>query len=74
MGQSKKQSLIETTLNVFSGWLIATLMWLYVLAPYFGVELQLQENLQITTLFTIISIIRGYIWRRVFNYFGERLG
>ena len=40
--------------------------------PMFGFYPAFSENLLITTIFTIVSIIRSYIWRRVFNALEHR--
>lgn len=68
VGQTKKHSLIEQVLNVGSGFIIALLLWAYVVTPYMGVEYHLKEGLVITSLFTVVSIVRGYLWRRLGNY------
>lgn len=64
--QRKIVSLAEVCLNVASGWFLSLLVWQFVLAPYFGYEITLRDNLQLTTAFTVISVVRGYIWRRFF--------
>lgn len=64
--QSRKLSLIETFVNIFSGWLISLiLMWLVF--PLFGINIPLAANLQLSAVFTVASIIRGYFFRRLFN-------
>ena len=67
-GQTKLHSLLEMVCNVGSGFIIAMLLWGYVVTPYLGIEYHLIDNLVVTGLFTVVSIIRGYIWRRVGNY------
>lgn len=75
--QSRKYSLIESCLNVLSGMLIAFII--SQLAQEF--EKQIQEyiwtgftwevsigsNAIMTVILTIVSICRGYAWRRHFN-------
>lgn len=65
--QSKVQSLIEQVLNVFSGYIISLLLWVFVITPVFEIGTSLTENLAINGAFTVVSIIRGYFWRRLFN-------
>lgn len=65
--QSKKLSLIESICNVGSGFIISLLVWVYLIGPLFGIEKDLKQGLGITCIFTGISIVRGYIWRRLFN-------
>lgn len=64
--QSKKQSLIESMLNVVIGYVVALLSQL-IIFPFFGVNLPLSDNLLIGAFFTIVSIIRSYTLRRFFN-------
>lgn len=40
--------------------------------PVWGIRTSVAENLQITALFTVVSIARGYLWRRVFNAIARR--
>ncbi|MBU2897715.1 DUF7220 family protein [Vibrio hepatarius] len=64
--QSKKQSLIESMVNVVIGYMVALFSQLAIF-PYFGVYLPLTDNLLISAFFTIVSIIRSYLVRRLFN-------
>lgn len=64
--QSKVESLIESFVNTFSGWLISFLLWSFVIGPIFNVNTSMLENAGITIIFTIVSIIRSYYWRRFF--------
>jgi membrane protein implicated in regulation of membrane protease activity len=69
--QSKRESLIETGLNVGSGFLIAWIMTITVL-PLFGLHTTINESFQITLIYTLVSILRGYLWRRYFNNMVKR--
>lgn len=64
--QSRKHSAIETFLNTSSGFIVSWLTWI-VIAPYFGLERNPAEATVITCIFTSISLIRSYFWRRLFN-------
>jgi hypothetical protein len=64
--QSKKMSLIETITNVTAGYLVALLSQILIF-PLFGIKATIQDNLMIGLWFTIISIIRSYVLRRIFN-------
>ena len=64
--QSKTQSLIEATLNALSGYLIAVGAQVLIF-PWFGIHIPLHENFIMAFLFTLISIVRSYFWRRFFN-------
>ena len=66
MQQSKLESLAEVCLNVGIGWVIA-LITQFIVFPMFGIDVTVGEQLLISVIFTIVSIIRGYVIRRWFN-------
>ena len=67
MTQSRLVSAVEALCNVASGFIVAMLLWRLVVTPYLGIPVSLNQNIKVTGLFTIVSIVRGYLWRRVFN-------
>ena len=66
MMQSKRESLIETLTNVSIGWFISFIANMLVL-PLFDYDVSLTDGVLISIIFTVISIIRGYVVRRWFN-------
>ena len=64
--QSKRQSLIESFVNVAIGYGVA-LMSQILIFPLFGIHIPLASNLAIGAIFTVISVARSYAVRRVFN-------
>ena len=64
--QSKKQSLIETLTSVFVGWLIGVILNLTIL-PLFDYNITVVDSLWVSLIFTVISVVRGYVIRRFFN-------
>lgn len=76
-GQSKRHSVLEAALNVISGVFIA--FAIAQLAHVFEPEIKKYiwsgfvwdispgSNAMVTLTLTIVSVIRGYIWRRAFN-------
>ena len=71
--QTRKGSLFEITCNYVSGFVIAWLVWCYWAVPIMAIckELGLVEptvGFIITALFTLVSVIRSYFWRRFFNH------
>lgn len=64
--QSKKMSLIESITNVVIGYCIALLSQIIVF-PFFGINVPIRDNLLIGFWFTVISIIRSYTLRRIYN-------
>ncbi len=66
MKQSRRMSLVEAITNVLLGFGVALLTQIIVF-PVFGLEVSLGENLAIGGLFTLASIARSYVLRRVFE-------
>jgi membrane protein implicated in regulation of membrane protease activity len=66
--QSKTGSLIEAALNIGSGFFIAMIVWQVVAGPWFGYDISFGDNFALTSLFTGISLVRSYLWRRYFNW------
>lgn len=67
MSQSRTHSLAESLLNVTIGYGISIAAQV-VIFPLYGVRLPLHDNLMIGGLFTIVSIVRSYTLRRIFNH------
>ena len=66
--QTRIGSFIEQLFNVGSGFIISSLLWEFVVKPGWNIHTSFAENLQVTCLFTVVSVIRGYVWRRIFNW------
>lgn len=64
--QTRKHSLIESISNVAIGYVVAVISQVLIF-PWFDVHLPLGDNLAIAAWFTIISILRSYSIRRLFN-------
>lgn len=64
--QTKKLSLIESLIQTFIGLSVSFIIQL-ILYPIMNIEVSYKQNLIITLVFTIASIIRGYFVRRLFN-------
>lgn len=64
--QTPLQSLIEAKINTLLGFGISYLTLLVVNAIY-GLNLSLFDSLEITLIFTVVSIARNYVVRRYFN-------
>jgi hypothetical protein len=69
--QSKKMSLIETIVSVLIGYVVSIISQL-LLFPMFNIEVSLTDNLLIGLFFTVVSIVRGYLVRRLFNWINFR--
>lgn len=66
MSQSRVGSALEAVANVALGYWIAIAAQMAIF-PLFGVHLPLGDNLLIGLLFTVVSLVRGYALRRLFN-------
>lgn len=64
--QLKRYSLLESVVNVVVGYGVALLSQI-IIFPVFGLKVSLRDNVLIGVFFTIISIIRSYLLRRLFN-------
>jgi hypothetical protein len=64
--QSRRQSLIEAITNVVVGYVLAVITQVVVF-PWFGLRVSLGDNLAIGALFVMISLLRSYALRRIFE-------
>jgi hypothetical protein len=67
MVQKKRHSLLESCVSTGIGFTIAYVTTVLVL-PLFNLRPSAAEAFWITSIFTVISIIRGYYVRRLFNW------
>ncbi len=67
MTQSRRHSFLEAWANTLSGLFVSLLLG-HFLFPAMGWELSLGQNITVTLVFTVVSIIRTYCWRRAFNW------
>ena len=68
--QSKKMSFIEITSSQVIALLVAWVTQVLVF-PMFGIYISPQKGFFIVLIFALISMIRSYIVRRVFNKFKD---
>ena len=59
-------SLVEAIANVVVGYGVAVLTQLVVF-PWFGLPARVSNALAIGMVFTLVSVVRSYVLRRVFN-------
>lgn len=64
--QSRKASLAEAITNVVVGYWIAVAVQ-SVVFPLLGIRVSFTENLFIGAVFTVVSILRSYALRRLFE-------
>jgi hypothetical protein len=71
MSQSKKYSFIEALINVLIGYSIAVASQ-YVIFPWFNIEVPIKAHMEIGGFFTLVSLVRSYLLRRLFNAIKEK--
>lgn len=64
--QSKKHSMIESITNVIVGYFVALISQIIVF-PLFDIHVTIKDNIYIGLWFTVISICRSYLLRRIFT-------
>lgn len=66
--QSRLESLLEVSINIASGFIVSFLVWVFIV-PIFWPEHASSYGTAfgIVVLFTVFSVIRSYVWRRLFE-------
>lgn len=65
-GQPRLHSLFESFANIGVG-LVVSLLGQLIIFPLVGIEASIAQNLGVAGLFTILSVARHYVIRRLFN-------
>ena len=66
MSQTRKKSAIESITNVLIGYCVALLSQI-IIFPFFDINISLESNIYIGMWFTVISLVRSFVVRRIFN-------
>jgi hypothetical protein len=66
-GQSKGMSAVEAVTNTGIGFVIALACQVWIVS-YYDIKTTFTQDVLMTTFFTGVSIIRGYVVRRFFNW------
>ena len=69
--QSRIHSLLETLSSIAIGFVVSLGITAVVL-PAYGLPVTWGQNFEITAIFTVASIVRGYAVRRLFVWLGSR--
>lgn len=72
MSQAQRHSVLEAVVNTAVGFLISWAVWVWVVAPLFDIPYHGGEGFAITCIFTVTSLARSYVLRRIFNQFHHR--
>ena len=73
MKQSRAMSLIEAVVNVAIGFGVA-LGTQVVVFPLFGIEIGPGPHLALGGIFTVVSLVRSYALRRLFEHIRVKAG
>tara|TARA_R110000764_G_C10971574_1_gene379312 strand:+ start:877 stop:1149 length:273 start_codon:yes stop_codon:yes gene_type:complete len=65
------KQLIESFIDVGSGFILAILIQLYIF-PFFNLYPTVWDSIGIALIFTIVSITRSWLWRLVFIKNGKK--
>ena len=65
--QTRAASLVEALLNTASGFVLAVVLQ-FLVAWWYHLPLSPAQNIGITMIFTVASVVRSYLWRRYFNW------
>jgi len=59
-------SLIESIIDVGSGFLLAIAIQIFIF-PFFGLYPSILDSIGIALIFTVISMLRSWVWRSYFK-------
>lgn len=69
--QTRRASAIEVCTGTAAAFLLSVGVGQYLIYPLYDIHPALSTNFILTGWFTVISIVRGYLWRRLFNWLGR---
>ena len=64
--ENLKSKIIKISEKVLSFWLFVA-VFQFCIAPIYAIQANLQHNIEITAIFTIVELVRSYLWNLVFN-------
>lgn len=68
--QSRLESLVEAFVSTFIAYGVSVVAQIYIM-PLYGAKLTVSQNIQIVGIFTVISFVRTYWVRRMFERFHQ---
>ena len=64
--QDKKQSMVEAVGNTVIGLVVSVVIQL-IIYPTLNIDVSIEQNFILTSVFFLVSIARNYLTRRLFN-------
>lgn len=65
--QTRLESLLEVTVNIFIGWLASMAITVWIVVPLWDLSWSLQDSFSVTVIYTVAAVVRGYCVRRFFD-------
>lgn len=72
--QTRKGNLFEVCCNTATGFVVAWSLTQWLFPTVYHLNLNYGQSWTITFIYTVVSVIRSYIWRRIFNFFIVKKG
>lgn len=66
MSQTKRMSVVESMVNLAVGMIVALISQIVIFGLY-DIPVNLSQNIEMTAWFTVVSFVRSYCLRRMFN-------
>jgi uncharacterized membrane protein YccC len=70
--QTRFSSFQEALIGTAVGFFLSLLVQQYVINPVWGFKATFADNLGIVAIFTVLSVVRSYVLRRIFNWKASR--
>lgn len=70
--QSAKHSFYEVLISTGAAFILSALLQHFVVNPLWDLESSVGDSLGITVFFTVVSLVRSYYFRRIFNKLGNK--
>ena len=61
-----RSKIIKLSERVASFWLFVA-VFQFCIAPMYGIQPNLQHNIEITAIFTMVEYVRSYVWNLIFT-------
>lgn len=71
--QTRRMSLVESIANTGAGFLVSLVLQI-LLFSLMSIETTTSQNLLMSGVFTVASLVRGYVMRRLFLHWEEVAG
>jgi len=69
--QKHSHSILESFINIAVGYTVSVIAQILIL-PIFDIHIRLSDNLLLGLCFSVVSFIRSYVIRRIFNKIGSK--